>query len=405
MAATNTVSNRIKAFNADLLPKLVERKYELLSEDPFRFYRGTCHIFYEDLAKTASTLPATPDVWLSGDLHLENFGSYKGDNRLVYFDISDFDEGILGPASWELARMITSIFVGFETLKISFKNAGKCANVFLKTYTETLATGKARRIELETASGIVRELLEKVSNRKQREWLEKRIKEDKNGNFAFREIGDKQLELKKDLKKLLIHHITNLTLYNNDKLDNFKVLDACFRIAGTGSLGLKRYIFLIETVTDKKRLWLLDMKQARRSSLSPYINAKQPVWESEAQRAISIKFRMQDVPEALLTTTNFKGDTYILQEMQPTEDKIDFHQVEDHYSRIYEAIHDMAMLTASAQLRSAGMRGSAVADDLMNYGKNDTWQKQIVEYAKDYAEQVKKDYLQYSNDYKHHFFR
>jgi hypothetical protein len=33
--------------------------------------------------------------------HIENFGSYKGDNRLVYFDIGDFDESLLGPSAWD----------------------------------------------------------------------------------------------------------------------------------------------------------------------------------------------------------------------------------------------------------------------------------------------------------------
>ena len=100
MITPQTISQRIKAFNTPLFPKMVQRKYQLLAEDPFRFYRGTNHLFYEDLKKSG-TLPPSPSVWLCGDLHLENFGSYKGDNRLVYFDLSDFDEGILGPALWE----------------------------------------------------------------------------------------------------------------------------------------------------------------------------------------------------------------------------------------------------------------------------------------------------------------
>lgn len=123
------VSQRIKAFNASLLPGIIKRKYELMAEDPFRFYRGTNHLFCEDLNQMA-TLPASPNVWLSGDLHLENFGSYKGDNRQVYFDISDFDEGILGPALQEVTRMVTSIFVGFETLRVSNSDTEKYAKTF-----------------------------------------------------------------------------------------------------------------------------------------------------------------------------------------------------------------------------------------------------------------------------------
>ncbi len=75
---------------------MVQIKYKLMTENMFRFFRGTCHLFYEDLSKT-NTIPPAPLTWICGDLHLENFGSYKGDNRLVYFDLNDFDESILAP--------------------------------------------------------------------------------------------------------------------------------------------------------------------------------------------------------------------------------------------------------------------------------------------------------------------
>jgi uncharacterized protein (DUF2252 family) len=81
-----------------------------MSESAFRFFRGTCHLFYEDLGKNSS-FPSSPASWITGDLHLENFGSYKGDNGLVYFDVNDFNEAILAPVTWEIARMTTSIFV------------------------------------------------------------------------------------------------------------------------------------------------------------------------------------------------------------------------------------------------------------------------------------------------------
>ena len=81
-----TVFERILAFNNDRLPQLVKIKYQLMSEDIFRFYRGTCHLFYKDLSENISWADTT-QTWICGDLHLENFGSYKGDNRVVYFEM------------------------------------------------------------------------------------------------------------------------------------------------------------------------------------------------------------------------------------------------------------------------------------------------------------------------------
>src|ERR1700684_811170 len=52
-------------------------------------------------------------------MHLENFGSYKADNRLIYFDNNDFDEACLAPSLYELVRLLTSVLVGASDLKLS----------------------------------------------------------------------------------------------------------------------------------------------------------------------------------------------------------------------------------------------------------------------------------------------
>ena len=109
-----TIPERIKLFNENRLPEYTAMKYQLMAENAFRFFRGTCHLFYEDLGQ-AQALTGSPLSWICGDLHLENFGTYKGDNRLVYFDVNDFDEGVLAPALWEVVRMLTSIFTGCES--------------------------------------------------------------------------------------------------------------------------------------------------------------------------------------------------------------------------------------------------------------------------------------------------
>jgi len=123
----------LKAFNEGLLPEMVQLKYEAMAENAFRFFRGTCHLFYEDLA-AAEPLPLSPLAWICGDLHIENFGSYKGDNKLVYFDLNDFDEALLAPVSYETVRMATSIFIAFDNLEFEPVKALKMARLFMKTF-------------------------------------------------------------------------------------------------------------------------------------------------------------------------------------------------------------------------------------------------------------------------------
>ena len=48
-------------------------------------------------------------IWVHGDLHVENFGTYlNSDGRLV-FDINDFDEAYLGHFTWDLRRFAASL--------------------------------------------------------------------------------------------------------------------------------------------------------------------------------------------------------------------------------------------------------------------------------------------------------
>ncbi len=83
------IAERILQFNQPCDPAKTLLKYKAIREISFRFLRGTIHLFYEDLVGQY-TLPESPLSWLCGDLHLENFGSFKGNDHEVYFDINDF---------------------------------------------------------------------------------------------------------------------------------------------------------------------------------------------------------------------------------------------------------------------------------------------------------------------------
>lgn len=394
-----SISSRIIEFNKGRIPEIVQYKYEAMSENIFRFYRGTNHIFYEDLAKGQS-LPPSPASWICGDLHLENFGSYKSDNRLVYFDLNDFDEAVLAPVSWELARMVTSIFVAFESLGIAQKKAVKMARQYVKSYAARLAAGRADYIERQTSKGIVNKFLRSVSKRKQGEILKKRTALHKKRLEII--IDDpRHIELNDDLSAALREHLTSWLKNDGDSPYNYKVADGVFRLAGTGSLGVKRYVFLLKSLNEEGEKYLLiDMKQALPSSLLPYLSIPQPTWQSEAERVVAIQRRMQNRPPALLSTTIFRGEPFVIEEMQPTKDSIDFQLIKQRYRDMYQVIDDMGMLTASTQLRSAGRQGSAIADDLIAFGADGGWQEAIVEYGMAYALQVKADYNEFVTDLK-----
>ncbi len=392
-----TLYERLTEFNKALLPDMAQLKYEAMAENAFRFFRGTCHLFYEDLA-AAAPLPLSPLAWICGDLHIENFGSYKGDNKLVYFDLNDFDEALLAPATYEVVRMVCSIFIAFDNLKIEQAKALNMARLFLKTYSATLAKGKAISIEPRTAKGIVCAFLTAATRAGEKELLKKRTISKKKRIMLSLE-DERHFKLEKGLRRELKAHINQWIKTSSDGPYNYEVISAVFRLAGTGSIGVKRYLFLLKSTNTKNKYLLLDMKQARSSSVLPYLPVQQLQWETEAARVIGVQQRMQNVPAALLSTTVFRGESYTIQELQPVKDSIKFKQLKD-YRDMYQVIDDMAALTASAQLRSGSIQGSGTLDDLMAFGADQGWQEAVINYAEHYALVTKKYFREYLKDYK-----
>ncbi|WP_316803139.1 DUF2252 family protein [Pedobacter nototheniae] len=391
-------SDAIKSFNVTRLKEILPLKYEAMSENSFRFYRGTCHLFYQRLS-TLKNFPKSPIGWISGDLHLENFGSYKGNNKLVYFDLNDFDEAVKAPVLWEVIRLLTSIFIAFQTLEIDFEQAMNMALLFVRNYSSTLQIGKEVDFDPRTSKGIVCDFLNSAEKSTYTDLLKKRTY--KKGHKLVLDIKDERhFKLKKKKREELKNMMTDWLAVNNDSPYNYKVKDVVYRLAGTGSIGQKRYLFLLESTRVKEDYLLVDMKQAFPSSLIPFVKVKQPLWENEASRIITVQKRMQHVSSSLLSTATFRGEDYVIQELQPVKDTIRFKLIREDYRNIYQVIGDMAVLTASSQLRSAGIDRSATKDALMKFASDDYWQQHVVDIAAEQAALVFTDYAVFLKEYK-----
>jgi len=388
---------RILKYNAPRNPEFVKLKYAGMRETIFRFYRGTAHIFNEDIPAKSFFLKS-PHCWVTGDLHLENLGSYKADNRLAYFDMNDFDECILAPCLIDVARFATSIFVAAEIMEVSVAEAKTLAHIFVETYSETLSQGYIRMLEQETAQGIIKALLDKVSQRKQKDILETRtyFKGEKQ-----KLIIDNIHTIKADKKtKERVAHCIHAWAEKRGEPNFYEVKDVAHRIAGTGSLGINRFIILVNGYGKKNGRYILDMKQALPSSLHKRFAASQPGWENEAYRVVEVQKRVQSAHPALLNVVEMEGVAYVLKEMQPLEDKIEIISLGNNMKNLEYLIRDFASLCAWGNLRSGGRQGSAIADDLIAFGKNSKeWKKELLAYTFNYSKQVKKDYLAYCKAY------
>ena len=63
-----------------------------------------------------------------------NFGSYKEDNGLVYFDMDDFDKAVLAPCLFDIARCLVSLRLITQLSNISKTDTQKLCDLFLMVY-------------------------------------------------------------------------------------------------------------------------------------------------------------------------------------------------------------------------------------------------------------------------------
>jgi uncharacterized protein (DUF2252 family) len=386
------VVQRIQAFNAGRREDLLALKYQKMRTSPFVFMRGTCHLFYDRLA-TIGIMKRSPSVWVCGDLHLENFGSYKGDNRLVYFDLNDFDESALAPASWELVRMLTSIELGAMANGIETDSLPALCQDFLQAYVAALSLGKAYWLERETAQGPVRRHLDSVRTRTRMELLDSRTTR-KTRQRAIRVDGKKAVAVTLPQREAVTDFLKTFASTQSNPAF-FEVLDLAQRVAGTGSLGLERFVILVKGKAPTKSAadgnYLLDLKVATPSSLLPHVSVKQPRWQSEAHRVVALQQRMQAVPMAFLHALQWGKRSLVLRALQPSEDRIAIGNGNHSAGELSQVLRNMGQLVAWAQLRSAGRQGSAIADELIDFSHAHKWQTRLVENARACADQTRED--------------
>ncbi|MBD2182115.1 DUF2252 domain-containing protein [Aerosakkonema funiforme] len=98
-------------------PKGWRIKFRKMAASAFAFYRGSAALFYADVAddKDPFLNDRTSRVWIQGDLHAENFGTYMNSEGVLVFDVNDFDESYVGAFTWDVKRLAASLsLVGYQ---------------------------------------------------------------------------------------------------------------------------------------------------------------------------------------------------------------------------------------------------------------------------------------------------
>jgi len=259
------------------------------------------------------------------------------------------------------------------------KQAEALCREAIQTYSKALTNGHPAWVDRAIATGMIGDLLQALGSRKRVDLLNHRtvVKDGKR----HPKLDGVHLEAVTDEVRDEVAALIGEYAATQPDPKFFKMIDCCFRIAGTGSRGLRRYAIIVRGHGSPDENYLLDLKQAAPSSLGPY-----------PHRVIAVQHRAQAMSPAFSTPLMMGGEPYVLRALQPIEDRLDLASWNKDYSRLEAVVNTMARLQAWDQLRSSGRQGSANADSLIAFGQSTHWHGPVLDYACHYATQVVADW-------------
>ena len=395
MPGISRITRVVLAENAGRDPQRLELKLHAMARDPFAFFRGTNPLFLKLLPR-GHTLFRAPRVLVCGDLHFENFGAFKGDNRLVYFDLNDFDEACAAPFTIDIVRFVAGIKVASPGLALSGAQCRTLVETFMSAYEGAIRDGKPRWLERSLAEGIFEQLLRRAIRRTRTELLD-RFSKRKGDARRLRIDGTRTLPLLRGEAPRLRQFLAKF----GRKMPHrsfYDLVEAERRIAGNGSLGLPRYLLLVEGRGSANQNFALDLKFAAPSAVASWLQEPQPEWASQAVRIVTIQRILQAIAPAQLHAVRFDREPFVLKELQPSIDRLDLSNWRGKPRRILEAVAGMGQVTAWAHLRGCGHYGAMPAELLQSYVRRVAWRKSIDRLAATAAARTLRAWESYRRD-------
>ena len=122
------------------VPADLRRKHQRMRESAFVFLRGTFYRWMQIWPDRCAALDEGPRVLGAGDLHLENFGTWRDVKGRLVWGVNDVDEACEIPYSLDLVRLATSAVLAIREGHITVSARAACAAI-LAGYTASIDRG------------------------------------------------------------------------------------------------------------------------------------------------------------------------------------------------------------------------------------------------------------------------
>jgi uncharacterized protein (DUF2252 family) len=390
-----SVADRIVAFNQTFKPARVRLKFDRMEAGVFPFFRGTDHLF-ADYWPMLRPVDLGPEILICGDLHADNFGAFCTDQGKFRFDINDFDEALVASCSFDLVRCVTSIFLAAEAWGWQAFEAMQHARTLVDHYRAELALpAETPSLEADECPLGLQKLVVATAAINSDEVVARYTSVDKKtGQTLIQRDNDKFPEIRRER---LVQIRDVVEQYGREQLQSpdFHVLDVTGRLAGIGSLGVRRYLILIEVAHSASPLRLLDIKECRRSSVLACGAAAQPSqWKNEAERVISAQRHLQASPAAGLGEIELDERPYRVRQMIADENRSRLERLKGSVAEFAMALEALGQITARSHRRGARFVSSDRETELLQWSRQMNID-QILLSSSGFADQTNRDFHEF----------
>jgi len=115
-------------------------KHQRMAEGAFPFLRATFYRWMQVWPEVCPDLARAPHVLAVGDLHVENFGTWRDIEGRLIWGVNDFDEAAALPYTLDLVRLAASVVLAAEEGHLAIKAKEAC-EAMLDGYGKSLAKG------------------------------------------------------------------------------------------------------------------------------------------------------------------------------------------------------------------------------------------------------------------------
>jgi uncharacterized protein (DUF2252 family) len=318
-------------------------KFRKMAAAPFAFYRGSAALFYADMAEDEDPFAhgRTGGVWIQGDLHAANFGTYMNSEGVLVFDVNDFDEAYVGPFTWDLKRLVASLtLLGYQKA-LSDEEIGLLIDTLVRSYIEQVGrfareeSDQGFALNLSNTEGTLLEVIRAARLRTRVDLLNQfSTIENYERRFALdRSTTAIDAPTREKVEEAFARYLDTIPKRKRFAPVSYNIKDVVMRRGmGIGSAGLPSYNVLVEGPTQAlENDIIIYMKQAApaapsRTNTDPEIAG---FFEHDGHRTVISQRALQAYADPWLGYTTLDGIGQLVAEASPYVTDLDWDDIND----------------------------------------------------------------------------